>query len=252
MKIVNDFNNVFKLLFDRDKYFESIGVPNSKLLVYRILIVCVFTFFYGCVMGSYHSFLQAISAGFKLSLLFILTIAICLPSFYIIQRVLGSKLNIIQIIDIIISGFVLVSTILLGFTPIVVFFQLTGGNYHFLQLLHVCIFAFSGVFGLQYMVQSLKTAFEKLSVYPQLGSNVFKIWIVILAFVSIQLSWNLRPFLCQKNEEYMLFRNYEGNFYTAIIYSIEQLSEDEPKQSFYKYDNYDQTDTSVYVKDSIQ
>jgi len=39
----------------------------------------------------------------------------------------------------------------------------------------------------------------------------------------MQLSWNLRPFLSDKNEEFKLFRQYEGNFYTAIVYSVEQL-----------------------------
>ncbi|HZX63515.1 MAG TPA: hypothetical protein VFE66_09905, partial [Bacteroidales bacterium] len=42
-------------------------------------------------------------------------------------------------------------------------------------------------------------------------------------FVGIQLAWNLRPFLCEKHEEFKIFRKYEGNFYTAIIYSVEQL-----------------------------
>ena len=46
---------------------------------------------------------------------------------------------------------------------------------------------------------------------------------VILAFVGIQLAWNLRPFLAKRDEPYALFRSYEGNFYTAVIYSVQQL-----------------------------
>jgi hypothetical protein len=52
--------------------------------------------------------------------------------------------------------------------------------------------------------------------------------VIILAFVGIQLAWNLRPFLCEKNEEFKWFRKYEGNFYTAIIYSVEQLVSPKP------------------------
>jgi hypothetical protein len=73
------------------------------------------------------------------------------------------------------------------------------------------------------MIEALKFACEKKNTYPQIGVMVFRIWIIILAFVGIQLSWNLRPFLCEKNEEFKLFRKYEGNFYTAIIYSVQQL-----------------------------
>ncbi len=83
------------------------------------------------------------------------------------------------------------------------------------------------------MVDALKFACEQKAIYPQVGVTVFKVWIVILAFVSIQLSWNLRPFLANKTEEFKMFRNYEGNFYTAIVYSFEQLlkSKETPRNS---------------------
>ena len=138
-------------------------------------------------MGSYHSLLQSIVAGVKVVALFLFTIVICFPSFFIIQQVLGSKMSVRQMIIIVISGMVLMSTILISFTPIVIFFQLTGGNYHLLQLLHVAIFVFSGIFGLRLMVEALKYACEKKAIYPQIGVTVFKIWIIILAFVGIQL-----------------------------------------------------------------
>jgi len=126
-------------------------------------------------------------------------------------------------IMIILSGFVLTSSIAISFAPIVILFQVTGGNYHFLQLLHVTIFIFSGIFGMKLMIDALKFACEKKNIYPRTGVNVFRIWIIILAFVGIQVAWNLRPFLCNKTEEFKLFRKYEGNFYTAVIYSVQQL-----------------------------
>jgi hypothetical protein len=174
-------------------------------------------------MGSYHSFLQSIMAGLKIIFLFLCTIIICFPSFYVIQQVLGSKMNLRQMIIIVLSGFVLTSEIALSFSPIIILFQITGSNYHFLQLLHVAVFLFGGIFGMRLMIEALKFACEKKDIYPHIGVTVFRIWIIILAFASIQLAWNLRPFLANKNEEFKLFRKYEGNFYTAIIYSVQQL-----------------------------
>lgn len=224
MKISQGIKEVFKIFQNKESYFDDIDKKQSnKLILYQILIICVFAFVYGIVMGSYHSVLQSLAAGVKVIALFLFTIIICFPSFFIIQQVLGSKMSVRQMVIIVLSGMVLMSTILLSFTPIVIFFQLTGGNYHFLQLLHIAIFIFAGVFGLRLMVEALKFACEKKAIYPQIGVTVFKIWIIILAFVGIQLSWNLRPFLCDKNEDFKLFRKYEGNFYTAIIYSVEQL-----------------------------
>ena len=113
---------------------------------------------------------------------------------------------------------------MVSFTPIVLFFVLTGGNYHFLQLLHVAIFILSGAFGMKMVLDALKYSCEQKNVYPQTGVVVFRFWVVILAFVGVQLAWNLRPFLADKDEPYALFRTYEGNFYAAVIYSIEQLT----------------------------
>ena len=75
-------------------------------------------------MGSYHSFLQSLSSGIKLFLLFGLALLICFPSFYIVQLILGSKIRIGHMLTIILSGFDFISAIMLAFAPIVVFFQL--------------------------------------------------------------------------------------------------------------------------------
>jgi len=224
MKAFTGFREVFKIFQNKESYFSDINNQQSNKLIFnQIVLICVFAFFYGMVMGSYHSFLQSVVTGLKVIILFLSTVIICFPSFFIIQQVLGSKMSFRQMIVIVLSGLMLTATIALSFAPIVVVFQVTGGNYHFLQLLHVAIFIFAGVFGMRLMIDALKYACEHKSIYPQIGVTVFRIWIIILAFVGIQLAWNLRPFLCEKHEEFKIFRKYEGNFYTAIVYSVEQL-----------------------------
>ncbi|HQN92893.1 MAG TPA: hypothetical protein PLQ09_02140 [Prolixibacteraceae bacterium] len=224
MKKKNQFMNVFSVFQNTESYFDERSKEETrKLILQQMAIICLFTFLYGVVMGSYHSFLQSLVAGLKVTFLFLSTIAICFPSFFVIQQVLGSKMPLSQMLVIILSGFVLTASIAFSFAPIIILFQITGGNYHFLQLLHVAIFIFSGIFGMRLMVDALKYACERKSIYPHIGVSVFKIWFIILAFVGIQLSWNLRPFLCNKNEDFKLFREYEGNFYTAIVYSVKQL-----------------------------
>lgn len=224
MEKKSGFTEVFKIFQNTESFFEDRNKEESReLILEQLLVICVLTFLYGIVMGSYHSFLQSLMAGLKVTFLFLGTIAICFPSFFVIQQVLGSKMSIRQMIIIVLSGFVLTSAIALSFSPIIILFQITGGNYHFLQLLHVAVFSFAGIFGMRLMIEALKTACEKKSIYPRIGVAVFRIWIIIFAFVGIQLAWNLRPFLCEKDEEFKIFRKYEGNFYTAIVYSVQQL-----------------------------
>ena len=224
MENYNGFQKVFKVFRDKETFLtETDKKQSNRLILRQVVVISMFTFLYGVVMGSYHGHLQSIASGLKLIVLFLSTLAICFPSFYIVQLIIGSRMSLRQMISIVLGGFVLFSTIALSFAPIIIFFLITGDNYHFLQLLHVGIFIFSGVFGMKFIVDSLKYACDRKGIYPQTGVNVFRIWIVILAFVGIQLAWNLRPFLGDRGEGFKLFRKYEGNFYTAVIYSFRQL-----------------------------
>jgi len=216
----------FEVLQNREEHFEKIAKQEfpKNIIAAQAILICIFTFMYGLIMGSYNGFLQALSSGIKLWLLLFVTLTICFPSFYIVQLILGSKITIKQLLVILLSGFVMTTTILLAFAPIVLFFQLSGDNYQFLQLLHVFIFVFAGFFGMRVVLEALKTAFEGTNVYPKIGLNVFRIWVIIFAFVGVQLAWNLRPFIGSKDMKFELVRNNtQGNFYSHIIKAFGHL-----------------------------
>jgi len=216
---------LFPTLHNRDEFFQKLTDPKGAAgkIFNQFVLLCLFAFFYGVIMGCYHGVAQAAAAGVKVIVLFTLVIAVCFPAFFIIQYILGSKLRVGQMLNVILSGFVMTGAIMASFAPIVIFFLLTGGNYYFLQLLHVAIFLFGGFFGMKAVIDALKYSCEKKAVYPHTGVTVFRVWVVILAFVGIQLAWNLRPFMGDRGQPFEMFREYEGNFYTALIYSAKQL-----------------------------
>ena len=215
----------FRDFQDKENFFEKL--TSTEHTFYKILnqylLLNVCSFLYGVVMGSYNGFLQAISSGIKVPLLFSLALLICFPAFFIIQHVLGSRLGFWQMFKIILSGFVMVALVMISFAPIVIFFLITGDNYSFLKLLHVAIFGISGVFGMKIIVTALQFSCEKKGVYPKIGVTVFRIWIVILAFVGMQLAWNLRPFIGNRELQFELFRKREGNFYLTVIQAAGDL-----------------------------
>jgi len=217
--------SVFGIFQDRDAYFESLSQKKqqAKTALYQIFIILALSVFYGLIMGSYNSTLQAVVTGIKVPSLLFLALFICFPAFYVIQFMLGSKMSILQMMNTILSGFVVFTTIMASFAPIVIFFMITGSNYSFLKLLHVGIFIFSGIFGMRIIIEALKYSCEKKNVYPKIGINIFKFWIVIFAFVGVQLAWNLRPFVGDKNLPMELFREKEGNFYFAVFQSMGDL-----------------------------
>lgn len=216
---------IFQVFQDKEAYFESLsnGKETSSITLKQIGIIFLFAFMYGMIMGSYNSFLQAVVSGVKVPMLLFLALFICFPAFYVIQYMLGSRMGFKQMINMVLSGFVVLTTIMVSFAPIVIFFMITGNNYSFLKLLHVAIFAFSGVFGMRTMIEALKFSCEKKNVYPKIGLKIFKFWVFVFAFVGMQLAWNLRPFLGDKYQEFELFRAKEGNFYLAVIQSTADM-----------------------------
>jgi len=213
--------SVYKLFQHSDEFFETLSEPGSsrKYLLQQVLLIFIFSCLYGIIMGSFNGPLQAFVTGIKIPCLIFLSLLICFPALFVIQYMIGSSMSVYQMANTILSGFLVFTTIALSFAPIVIFFMLTSDNYAFLKLLHVAIFTFSGVFAVRTIIKGLSFSCEKKNVYPRQGMNVFKIWIVIFAFVSSQLAWNLRPFLGSRDLPFELFRAREGNFYVAVIRS---------------------------------
>ena len=74
------------------------------------------------------------------------------------------------------------------------------------------------------VLDALTAIFEGRNIYPKIGLTVFKIWVVIFAFVGMQLSWNMRPFLGSKNMPFQLFRTEtQGNFYGTVFSAVGNL-----------------------------
>jgi len=216
----------FEIFLNRDGYFEKVSenkYPGS-IIKGQLILIFLAAFAYGAIMGSYNGLAQAFSSGLKLILLILLTLIICFPSFYIVQLLLGSKMKLRQLIIILLGGFVMLSTILVAFAPIVLFFQLSRSPYSFLQLLHFFVFVFAGTWSMRTVVETLKIACEKKNIYPKIGITIFRVWIFILAFVGIQLSWNLRPFIGTKEMPFEIFRKEtQTNIYATLLGSVGRL-----------------------------
>jgi hypothetical protein len=225
--------SIFKAFQRSDEYFEILSDPENsqKYLFTQLLYVVLFSFLYGIIMGSYNGVLQSLVTGIKMPCLIVLSLLICFPALYVVQSMIGSTMTIYQMANIIFAGFFVFTTIALSFSPIIIFFMITSDSYSFLKLLHVAIFTFSGIFAIKTIINGLKFSCEKKNIYPKLGMSIFKIWVVILAFVSSQLAWNLRPFVGSRDMSFELFRKHEGNFYVAVIQSAANLFKPEDKSN---------------------
>ena len=185
-------------------------------------------------------------------MLLFLTLYICVPTFYILDSLVGGALSLRQMLTIILAGFTIMATILLAFLPVTLFFLLTTADYTFIVLLNVAIFGLGGVGALVYFLQGYFTIYRletepgpqitntgkcpscnkpikddqgfcsycgtRLMSAPNKGFRASSLPILIgclvLIFVGTQLAWILRPYF----HFYPFFiRPLGGNFYIAIL-----------------------------------
>jgi hypothetical protein len=71
--------------------------------------------------------------------------------------------------------------------------------------------------------EGLAVVCDRRGVYPKKALTIMRAWALLFAFVGVQLAWNLRPFLGDRNESFQVFGKYQGNFYAAVIYAVNQL-----------------------------
>ncbi len=221
------------LLSDRDRFFTEVaeGEALPSKLAQSFVTLLALCALYGAAAGAYAGPAQAASAAIKLPVLFLGTLAICFPGFFVIQVLLGSRLRLAQVLALVLGALSLSAIVFAAVIPITAFFLLTGANYYFLTLLHIVVVLGAGLIGMVVLHDGLAFACEKRGVYPKNAMTIMKAWAVLFAFVGIQMAWNLQPFLGDRGEPFQMFRHNEGNFYTAVIYSLQKLMHGEGKQS---------------------
>jgi hypothetical protein len=213
------------LLSNRELFFEEVvdGTGLGSKLRYSALTVVVLAGFFGLVAGAYSGPAQAVSAAIKLPLLFFATFVICFPAFFVVQVLVGSRLRLPQVVVLVVGALALTSVLLAAFVPITAFFLISGANYYFQHLLNIAIAVVAGLFGMYALHEGLSVVCEQRGVYPRKALTIMRAWALLFAFVGVQLAWNLRPFLGDRNQPFRVFGRYQGNFYAAVIYAVNQL-----------------------------
>jgi len=225
---------VSQILSDREQFFSEVveGESLGTKLGYALATLIGLSALYGAAAGAFAGPLQGLAAALKLPVLFLGTLAICFPGFFVVQVLVGSRLRLAQVLALVAGSLALTAIVLAAIVPVTVFFLLTGANYHFLSLLHAGIVLGAGLVGMVALHEGLAFACEKRGVYPKKAMTIMQVWALLFAFVGIQMAWNLQPFVGDRGQPFKLFRHYEGNFYTAVIYSLQQLAHgDDPARA---------------------
>jgi hypothetical protein len=122
---------------------------------------------YGAVLGSFHSVLMALTSAVKLPLLFLVTLAICLPTLYLFNLVFGARLSIRQSLALVMVALTVTAMLALAFAPISLFFLITAPDYNFFKLLNVAILTLSALVGLRFLTGGMRVLNENGLLAPE-------------------------------------------------------------------------------------
>jgi hypothetical protein len=223
---VDDFGIIEKILRNRYDFFAEVreGIELESKLRAMLVSSTAFCILYGAVMGSSHSLWQTLSSGFKLPILFLATLFVCVPSLYFFSLLFGSRQSLRQNLTLIMTAVTVTSVLLLSLAPITLFFLLTNTEqYQFFKLLNVAIFGISGLMGVVFLWQGMKVVSGDTKEGASSRKWVMIIWMFVYAFVGSQMGWTLRPFVGDPGAPFEIFRQLGGNFYTNVFYSITNL-----------------------------
>jgi hypothetical protein len=146
-----------RILRDRDGIWRQIGEERQlgrltgEMLITSVLAFAVF----GAVLGASKSFPQVLSSAIKLPLLFLITLAICLPTLYLFNLVFGARLQVRQALALVLVTITVTAVLSLAFAPISLFFLITASHYSFYKLLNVAILALAAVVGLRFLTSGM-------------------------------------------------------------------------------------------------
>jgi hypothetical protein len=250
----------------------SIDIPLGGLSVVLLMLGV----FYGLCMGVFSvvsrwgtakaamGWEQAAASAVKVPLLFFLTLLVTLPSLYVFNALVGSRLTLGAVVRLLVSALAVMLALQASFGTIVVFFSVSTTSYAFMVLLNVVLFAVSGFLGLGFLLQTLHrlsrvqavsepeepygppAAPPPVVVEPGLPSPppvpgaldrvrgpapdqsvkmVFRIWVVVFALVGAQMGWVLRPFVGHPNANFSFFRERKENFFQAVATKVQELFE---------------------------
>ncbi|MFX1256074.1 MAG: zinc ribbon domain-containing protein [Promethearchaeota archaeon] len=256
MREIRFLGTVETVLKNRRQLFANIhdGRQLNQYFVDFQIAIFFFTLIYGACMGLFSGeILQVLYSAIKIPLLLFLTLYICLPTFYVLDSLVGGALSLRKMLTILLAGFTIMATILVAFLPVMLFFLLTTPDYTFIVLLNVAIFGLAGFGALVYFLQgyfsiySLETepgpqitdtgkcpscgkpTTKEMGFCSHCGTRLMRpldtafnisslpifIGCIVLIFVGTQLAWIIRPYF----NFYPLFIRFpfEGNFYLSLL-----------------------------------
>lgn len=174
--------------------------------------------FYGAVMASYHGVageraLMVAYGAVKVPLLFLATMAISIPCFYVLNLLAGLGDDFKTVWQGLVDYQMSIALQLLALAPVTAFANVIYADYRTAQVWSTFIFAVAS----WNARRSLDVCYGPLLAKNKNHATLRRFWFLLYAFVGIQMGWDLRPFVGHPQMEIQFFRDHIGNAYMEVV-----------------------------------
>ena len=192
-----------------------------RLLVRLVILLVVCGGFYGGVMGTFGGHhLQPVYSAAKVPLLLGVTFALSLPSFFVINRLVGVGGDFRVVLRGLVATQAALTVVLASLAPLTALWYASAGGYTPAIAANVVAFAVASGAG-QLL---LRRWYAPLVARDRRHRAMLRAWLVIYAFVGIQMGWTLRPFVGSPGQPTRFFRHGAwGNAYVEVAGIVRDL-----------------------------
>jgi hypothetical protein len=189
------------------------------------LLVVVFGLAYGMVMGTYAGpkgprVMQMVYSATKVPLLLLLTFVISLPSFFVLNTLLGVRDDFGDAVRALVATQAALTIILASLAPITGVWYLSVTGYREAILFNAAMFGIASV-GAQFLLRRL---YRPLIERNPKHRMLLRAWLLVFAFVGIQMGWVLRPFIGHPRGRTTFFREGAwGNAYVEVAKMVREV-----------------------------
>lgn len=173
---------------------------------------------YGAVMGSFggvlgERLLQVVYSGIKVPFLLLVTFGVCLPSFFVLNTLLGVREDFPRAMGALLASQAAMTVVLLGLAPFTALWYASTADHDLALLFNGAMFAAASVTA-QWI---LRRRYEPLIARQPRHRTLLRVWLGLYVFVGIQMAWVLRPFVGHPQLPVQFFRSDAwGNAYEFI------------------------------------
>jgi hypothetical protein len=183
---------------------------NSRRTLLRMLAWLVLCgLFYGAVMGTFRALAsqpqwlrQIVYSALKVPLLLTVTFVISLPSFFVVNTLVGLRSDFVRSVRALIAAQAGLAIVLASLTPFTVFWYTTSAVHREALLCNAVMFAVAS-FSAQWL---LRGYYRPLIDRNPRHATVLWCWLVVYSTAAIQLAWLMRPFIGAPGQKVVFLR----------------------------------------------